>query len=289
MLYAVLRELWPVLAVLYLVDGVAWVRARHVLFAGRLARGFTVKEPGLRLAGLLPGETSFSALRPPDLQDPESWTPSGLSFDVVALGERRALWQRETRWLRPASLAFFFLVFAAMPAVLYLVPPPSPWLAPLLAVTGVVYGTVLGLATLAARAGAALRRRGISPPSGFLVSMIFSPPAAARAASSLARDLFQDFDPLAVAAVLLPRDELLRRVRAELHGAACAPEDLQGFWIARSAALRGMLDVLKIPREALAPPPKRDPEAESWCPVCDVEYRAGFAVCDDCSLPLVPF
>jgi hypothetical protein len=95
MLLDVLRELFPVLAILYLLEGVAWVGARNLLFV-RWPWGWRVAEGrGIRPAGFLPFDFAVSAagpvviatadaLRVPDpearggnLYDPERWVRLG--------------------------------------------------------------------------------------------------------------------------------------------------------------------------------------------------------------------
>lgn len=61
MLLDVLRELFPVLAILYLLEGVAWVGARNLLFV-RWPWGWRRAEgPGVRAAGFLPFDFAVSA------------------------------------------------------------------------------------------------------------------------------------------------------------------------------------------------------------------------------------
>lgn len=61
MLLDVLRELFPVLAILYLLEGVAWVGARNLLFV-RWPWGWRWAEgPGVRAAGFLPFDFAVSA------------------------------------------------------------------------------------------------------------------------------------------------------------------------------------------------------------------------------------
>lgn len=64
MLLDVLRELFPVLAILYLLEGVAWVGARNLLFV-RWPWGWRVAEGrGIHPAGFLPFDFAVSAAGP---------------------------------------------------------------------------------------------------------------------------------------------------------------------------------------------------------------------------------
>jgi hypothetical protein len=102
MLLAVLRELFPVLAILYLLEGLAWVGARSFLFV-RWPWGWRLAEGrGVRPSGFLPFDFSVTAAGPvviatadalllPDpearagnLYDPERW--ARLGYDQAAAG-----------------------------------------------------------------------------------------------------------------------------------------------------------------------------------------------------------
>jgi hypothetical protein len=95
MLLDVLRELFPILAILYVLEGVAWVGARNLLFV-RWPWGWRAAEGrGLRAAGFLPFDYAVSAAGPlviatadalhvphPEsrggqLYDPEQWVRLG--------------------------------------------------------------------------------------------------------------------------------------------------------------------------------------------------------------------
>lgn len=92
MLLLVLREIFPFLAALYLLDGLAWVGALNLLFVHRVWGWSAVEGRGVRLAGILPFDLSFPVAGPvalpladglylPDpavrgagVYDPERWT-----------------------------------------------------------------------------------------------------------------------------------------------------------------------------------------------------------------------
>ncbi|HEX3127319.1 MAG TPA: hypothetical protein VH394_08320 [Thermoanaerobaculia bacterium] len=116
MLLDVLRELFPVLAILYLLEGLAWVGARSFLFV-RWPWGWRVAEGrGIRTAGFFPFDFSATAPGPvviatadalllPDpeahagnLYDPERWVrlgydqaSSGVEEGTVRLGDRHKI------------------------------------------------------------------------------------------------------------------------------------------------------------------------------------------------------
>lgn len=61
MLLSALRDLFPFLAALYLLDGLAWVGALDLLFVRRLWGWTAAAGRGVRLAGVLPLDLAFSA------------------------------------------------------------------------------------------------------------------------------------------------------------------------------------------------------------------------------------
>jgi hypothetical protein len=371
MLLDVLRELFPVLAILYLLEGVAWVGARSFLFV-RWPWGWRVAEGrGIRPAGFLPFDFAVSAAGPvvvatadalllPDpeargggLYDPERWVRLGYdratagieegtvrlgdlhrghkvrfpsrahaedfvellaeirplspdargkrlakrrarAFDLPAAEQRLDSLRDRTELLRILGWGLFVFLLLLLPAVLYLHPRPDLLLVPLLLGILLLYGAVLAAT---AHAGRALHRQGALRRPASLLPLVFSPVAATRAVATLARDLFPGFDPLLLAALLLKKGSFLERARAELHGAAHAAgrgdEGWKRHWEERRKAVLRLLERFEISEaQALAPPARRDPAAEAWCPVCGTEYRsAGGAgeTCDDCGLPLVGF
>ncbi|HWM90501.1 MAG TPA: hypothetical protein VN493_07005 [Thermoanaerobaculia bacterium] len=324
MLVAVLRELFPFLAALYLLDGLAWLGALDILFV-RWAWGWSVFEGrGLRPAGVLPLDLAFSAAGPAaistadgllvpgpevrgaDVYDPERWTrlsqdhPEARdlrlseapafdlhAFDLDAARERLEAFREETQLLRVLGWGLFVLIFLLLPAVLYIHPAPDRLLLPLVLGIAALYAATLGLTLLA---GSRLRAK--RAPS--LVAMLLSPMSSLRAVRELGRNLFHDFDSLTVAALLLPRERFITRARAELHGAAHAAgrgdEGWRRHWSERRQALLRLLDRAGIAEaEALAAPAPRDLSARSWCPVCGIESRSEGGACEDCGLPLADF
>lgn len=364
MLLDVLRELFPVLAILYVLEGLAWVGARNLLFV-RWPWGWRVAEGrGVRPAGFLPFDFSVTAPGPvviatadalllPDpeartgnLYDPERWSRLGYdqasaeieegtvrlggrhkvrfpsrahaedfaallaeirplppeararrlakqrarAFDVQEAEKRLDALRKRTEFLRILGWGLFVLLLLLLPAVLYLHPRPDLLLLPLLAGILLLYGAVLAATARAGRSlheGGALRRR----PS--LLPIVFSPVAATRAVAVIARDLFQGFDPLLLSALLLKRGSFLQRARAELHGAGFASglgdESWKRHWEERRKALLRLLDRYEISEAEALAPPRLDPSAHAWCPVCGTEYQSSGGSCEDCGLPLAEF
>lgn len=348
MLLAVFREIFPFLAVLYALDGLAWVGALDLLFVRRLWGWSAVEGRGVRLAGVLPLDLSFSAAGPvaiptgdglllpdpaargADVYDPERWTllpwketrpeveestlqlggphrvrfPSkghaegfrdrlGLApeerakrlLDLDAAQARLDTFREETQLLRVLTWGLFVLTFLLLPAVLYLHPRPELLLGRLLLGIAALYASVV---VAAGFVGRRLQRDGLLRRAAPLSTLLLSPVSAARAVPAIGRHLFEGFDPLTIAALLLPRDAFLARVRAELHGIAFAAErggeGWRQHWSVRRKALLRMLEGMGIGE--IEAPVRRDPEAQSWCPFCGTEYRSADGTCEDCGLPL---
>lgn len=230
---------------------------------------------------------------PPGQREKRIGEAAAAALDIEPIRSRRAAFEAAIRPAEICAWLFFAVLFAALPAALYLGPLPDPLLAALLALTGAAYAATLATALRAARR---LRRQGILPAKGPLAPLLLAPPAAVRTVAALGRDLLPGRDPLAVAAALLPARDLLRLVRAELHGAAQAAVHPQATgpwsqaWSGRRDLLLALLTQTGIEEAAaLAPPARRDPAATAWCPLCDVEVREDAKACADCALPLQRF
>ena len=295
MLLAVFREIFPFLAALYVLDGLAWVGALDLLFVRWIWGWSAVEGRGVRMAGILPLDLAFLVPGPAaepsvhraDVYDPERWkhVPPE-SLDTEAARARLKAFREETQLLQVLSWGLFVLTLLLLPAVLYLHPRPELLLGPLLLGILALYAGVIGAAALVV---SRLRRKGVLKKAA-LSTLLLSPISAARAVPALGRHLFEGFDPLAVAAVLLPRDRFLERARAELHGAAFAAErgdeSWQRHWRERKKTLLRLLEQEGV---ALPLPVRKDPEAQSWCPFCGGEFKAVEGSCEDCGLPLSRF
>jgi hypothetical protein len=219
----------------------------------------------------------------------EGWLEQAV--DLEAMGARRAAFRRFTPLLIPLSGSLFVASFLLLPTGLYVERLPAARLPVLLWFLLLNYG-VLVVAT--AQVASRLRRAGLLRSWEGLAPLILAPPSAMRARVKLARDLLYEFDPLALAAALLPQPRFVELARAELFGAggalSASPEPAwQEFWQDRSRQLRLLLEAMDMEEaDLLAAPERRDSSAVSWCPLCGGEYREGFRICEGCEVELMP-
>jgi hypothetical protein len=208
--------------------------------------------------------------------------------DVAAV---RARW---TRVRLPAQLAAAFgtlealVLFGALPALALLGAEAERWERVFALLLASHLGAVMAAAWALARSGASA-----SDITSALGTLFFFPPYAARAGVHALRDALSDFEPLAVAAVLLPRAGFLRCARRELVRTGESRDatrhlGLAPYWDARRRALERLLAAAGTSTREVLAPPEPLPDVAAWCPLCLTEYRAGFAKCADCGVALAP-
>lgn len=360
------RELWPFVAALYLLECLSWLRPGHRLFASIWPGRWRLLREGLHLAGWLPSARFCVAHELPlvwtprgvyvparqELVEGPCWRREGFDFlayeDLAAEREHHAVrfdlehvlqlpsrahaedvleQLRALRALPEAARAaylaeqlrragdlaafrahdldlaherfplaavstmLFVAVFAALPLAAW-IEPFEPWLGAVLALCALLYVMALGLAIVFVKRA---RRRGHARTEGLLLPILLSPPAAIRASAGLLRDLHHRFDPLTIAAALLPRQELLALARAQLCTADLAledgeEEDWRGFWSERRKMVAGLLAAIGASEtEALAAPQRNDAAAAGYCPLCGLEYRSLDVDCAGCAVPVRAF
>jgi hypothetical protein len=209
------------------------------------------------------------------------------------LGKIRECRDRGAQGARPrrvvASLLFASL-FVAVPALLLLGPEAA---GSRLEVAVLATLTLHVVAVVLTRRG--LRRTEHAAPTSALASIALFPPNAMHASFVITKDLYAAFDPMAVAAVLLPADafyDLARRERHRLEVALAGAQggDTAGYWRVRLDALDRIASAAKADVKGLAaPPPRADEDAVAYCPLCFAEYRPGFDACADCGAALRGF
>jgi hypothetical protein len=204
----------------------------------------------------------------------------------------RALRRRQRPWilaLRVTGGALGLSAGVAWPAVAYGPPEAAAFGAPLLATLAAL------IVTSAALVLGMLRACG--EPTGKAAAaaahLITYPMASLHPLWGASRALYRRFDPLTVAAALLPPDRFALLAARELRRAACSraatPPELAPAWDARVRRLEALLAAAGIPLTTALAPPRRHADCAGWCPLCRAQLRPGFDTCGDCGVPVEPF
>jgi hypothetical protein len=191
-------------------------------------------------------------------------------------------------WLEVLCILLFVICFIELPILLYsnLFFFFNIYIS--LSYITILYVLIIVLSIFAERRIYQNRRKG----SFSLLSLILSPVSAINAVSTFTRDIFAEFDYLAVAAELLAQNSFKVLIGTELARISNLRDlahnsDLEEYWQIKEECLHNLLAKVGVPlEEILAAPQKRDVSAEAYCPVCNAEYRLGFNSCGDCGVPL---
>ncbi len=211
-------------------------------------------------------------------------------FDAATIPARLERMRPERARLLPLANALFVYAFVALPLVIEYVGlvPTLLWTASgLLALQA---ATVLTFA----RAQARLFPGATGENRGAWLSIALSPPGAMRSADLLSRDFLADRDPLALAAVLLPREDFERcaaeRLRAARHVSPpgeLAPDAARVLAAARARELRALEALLRRcgldPERLDAPPERLGEDCLAYCPRCRAQYLHSSGTCEPCS------
>ena len=206
--------------------------------------------------------------------------------DLGALRARRATHLRFRGFLDWMGLALWIVTFVLLPVGVSWKWERGPGLATVLLLGAALHAGIL------VSSWVALRRLGYEPgrTATVLLPLVFFPPSAAHASFVVFRELYARFDPLAVAGLLLRPADFQERARLEVHRLRREAE--RGGEVAEWAGLREkawsrvFVELGTSLPEVLRPPARRGDDAASYCPLCGAEYRAGFAVCAECRVPL---
>jgi hypothetical protein len=208
-------------------------------------------------------------------------------LDVEAVRARIELYERRTRRLKvygnllPYVIVGFAYGFFFVPIVYARWPVPA---------------AVLGVLLVATWIEAHLAHRHLYPElTGDrwlkMAMIVLSFPAAARARAWLARDLLATFDPLAVAHVVLEREDFEAYAsatwRALAHPLGSDPEEARAeLSAARTELVAAHTEFFRSvgldPAQLEAPPKRRDEQASAYCPRCHAEYVDGEGECQEC-------
>ncbi|MBI2836893.1 MAG: hypothetical protein HYX75_01145 [Acidobacteria bacterium] len=213
------------------------------------------------------------------------------ALDLDALREHRATFGRFSRWLNGLSWALFAGLSLLLPATLTAGQGMSRPLLWLLVALLAIHASIITLSVMA------LRAVQLSPRSILVVilPMSFFPWAAVHATAILTRDLYARFDPWAIGAVLLDREEFVSYARRENNLIAAARSQSRDatrseFWSLCAETLRDVVAREGHDVAALAAARRRDDAAAmGYCPECGVEFSESVSTCVDCRLPLIPY
>jgi hypothetical protein len=276
-----LEELYLVLAAIYLVDCLHWVRRDAQVFRARWRRFelqeggalFGNAEAGLNLAWPLPPLGTIYVCE-------RQSAGAENRYDTRWIAERRAAADAARALVLPWAHAQLLLCFVLAPVAIEQIGlvPLLPWL--LAALLAVQLGGALAFARAHARLWPAER----AARRGKLAALALSPPGLMRAADLLTRDLFAGRAGLAVACVLLERApferEAGRELRAARHPAQADTRELERFLRAQG------LD----PEVLDAPPERLGEDCLCYCPRCQSQFVIPAGSCERCSgLALVAF
>lgn len=213
--------------------------------------------------------------------------PPAPGFDAARA--RRAAQAPFVAALRVAGALLSALVLLGWPAVAWGPPALGGAAGALLAATGVLVTIAAGLTFAMWRACGEPAGRSAAAA----LHLVSWPVAALHPLWHASRALYARFEPLAVAAALLPRDRFALLAGRELRRAAfsrsAGPTALAPAWDGRTATLEALLRAAGIRQDEALAPPARHADAGAWCPLCRVQWRPGFDRCDACGVPLERF
>lgn len=200
------------------------------------------------------------------------------SLDTAALEARLHDARRRTRWLGRTCDALALGAFVATPLIGAALGAEAALVraGPILALLAVV------ALLLAGRAHRALLPEQRAARATLLLQAALYPPALLRLCAQIVDDATVGAHPLAWLAVLGQRDAARTawaREIAVLERRARIEPDQTGWLALCCETLRDARPRELDPERAPSP---RDPDAESYCPVCLDEFRGGFGRCADC-------
>ena len=269
---------------LYGVQCLARLPAGAALFVRAGRRIIVAEGPGWRLLHPLPSGGCWVTART-SLQEDEGRAQERFESEAARVSGA-------TRALAGVSNAYLALLFTVLPGLMGWL-GAEPALYRLLPAIGVAHLATLGLALRSHRR--LLPGRSADLAERLLVAALY-PPAALRFLQELRRAVLGGFHPAVVALAVLPEAERPVFLRAEWVRLERSADEQPGpcgeprVAEQERAALVGLAAAAGISRQTLlAPRPREDPAAASYCPLCLCDYRAGPDCCSDCRVSLVGY
>jgi hypothetical protein len=200
-------------------------------------------------------------------------------FDAGVVKQRLAVFQKQARMLSVVTNVLFIALFVGLAALVRL--PLVVILVPVLTVVATAWIAAPLLTELRLRSSRWLRPEW-RPEASKRVLTALTPLGAIRSVDLLARELFGDLDPLAVASALLPRVGFVAAARPRLvelrfgRGAPAGTQPDAAWWRSvMRARIEQLLRSRGIDVETLiAAPARNGPQVASWCPSCLAQYDA---------------
>jgi len=265
-----IAELALVLALLFYLEGIRLVPSGTVAFSRRPWGGWQARVPAFVRPGAAKGVLFPGPWAPVLERYVTAPHPRGGRFDARRLRRRLELMKP---LLGPASVlpwliaANMFVLGPVLAQIFGWALALPLWLGVHVVLTALVVRTCV-------KAARHLPMLGYEAKIETLLSMALYPPAAARFLETLTAKALGDVDPLAVAAVLLDREELARMARERLLDPDLDP--------ARRDEIETLLEQEEVPMETVLAPPSRQSDSDRFCPRCRAQYRAGVERCADC-------
>jgi len=220
------------------------------------------------------------------------------SFDTKAIENRWQEFHKHAASVRILCNILFAYLFLVAPALIRLVGLKRCWLSLIIG----LFALSIATAILFRRAHKALYPQADDERFTHFLTILLSPPTAARAHDVLSRPLLEEFHPLAIAQVLCPETDFRRLARLALtevrHPALpiCPNNDASAVATELRARQRLQQTIEQFLRkngvdleELLRPSAPTDETCQSYCPRCGNQFTTPTGQCADCGgLPLQP-
>jgi hypothetical protein len=217
----------------------------------------------------------------------------GEATNVDDIAGRVAAYRRSSRSLRLISATLAIHLFVAWPLLINWLGLQPIWIA-ILGELAIFVGIIAWLFVRARRTLPGTETQDDVVP---LVTLALSPPAAARAATNLTRDLLGDVHPLAATLALCRKAEAVAlAASAQRDGPRAAPADaadareIEAWFDTRWREHQARLIAQTVGTDSVPTAPAQDNVSGSYCPRCWTQYAEAAGRCADCEdVALVSF